>query len=69
MSGELINELVSKISKLEVSMRRMEKMLSEIYNSPPYGPGYVASIDQPESLEQLAQRAAQELAAKDKTPQ
>jgi hypothetical protein len=39
MSNELINELVSKLTKLEVSMKRMEKMLTEIYNSPPYGPG------------------------------
>lgn len=50
MNNPLIGELVAALTKLDIMIKqntkmieRLEKMVNEIYNAPPYGPGYVAA--------------------------
>lgn len=50
MNNQFIGELVAALTKLDIMVKqnakmieRLEKMVNEIYNAPPYGPGYVAA--------------------------
>jgi hypothetical protein len=50
MSNQIINEVVSALTKLDIMLNQntkmlecIEKMVNEMYNAPPYGPGYLAA--------------------------